>query len=213
MRTTRYSFLLAVLLVLTVVTPAASHDYAPYTHTNFTANCGHSYHWLQYGRDRSGARSYSAHIRWEGYQWGGGCYNYNNVDDQPGDPVQQVSTNGEGPDCSGLVFRSWGMSKSWGSLAQYNYPAGSYQHGPYSAQSFRDGASSAITQLSSKSYSATIYSDVLASSSHVGMIYYEGNSNNTDTIIESKSESAGSGLWSRSYRGQSSYKAARYDGW
>ena len=39
----------------------------------------------------------------EGYEWGGGCWNDNNRDDTPGQP----DSNGEGPDCSGFVFKTW----------------------------------------------------------------------------------------------------------
>lgn len=208
-------WLIAVLtgaLLLSLSTPSKAHDYAPYDHTRFVAGCGHSYHYLQYGRDRSGARSYASVIAWEGYQWGGGCYNNNNVDDQPGDRTEDVTTNGEGPDCSGLVFRSWGMSKTTSSSSQNLYYADSYQHGPYVASTFRDGGGQ-VQRLGAKTYAATQNADALANGTHVGMIYTEGNSNNTDTIVESKSEAAGSGIWSRSYRGSSSYWASKFKNW
>lgn len=206
------ALLSALALFAVTVVPPVSPAEAHSNHTNFTVDCGHGYYWLQYGRNRSGARSYAAVAHWEGYQWGGGCYNNNNIDDQPGDPPQQVSTNGEGPDCSGHVFRSWGMSLTMSSASQYYYYANSYQHGPYTASSFYYGNGQARV-LSSKSYAATQNADAFASTGHIGIIYTEGSSNNTDTISEAKSESAGTGAWSRSYRGSSSYRAVAYRIW
>jgi hypothetical protein len=41
---------------------------------------------------------------------GGGCWNNNNRDDQPGDPHEVITTFGEGPDCSGPVFKTWELA-------------------------------------------------------------------------------------------------------
>ena len=44
----------------------------------------------------------------EGYQWAGGCYDDNDKDAKPNVfPRETKSTLGEGPDCSGLVWRAW----------------------------------------------------------------------------------------------------------
>ena len=47
------------------------------------------------------------YARYEGYQWGGGCWNDNDVDDSPGDPTEDPNTGGEGGDCSGFTFKVW----------------------------------------------------------------------------------------------------------
>lgn len=76
------------------------------------------------------------YMRWEGYHWGGGCANDNNVDDQPGDPVQQERTHGEGTDCSGFVRKAWGI-RSASTTAFGLYQPLQYTHGPYTAASYR----------------------------------------------------------------------------
>jgi hypothetical protein len=44
----------------------------------------------------------------EGYQWAGGCYDNNDRDPTwNAYPRETKSTLGEGPDCSGLVWRVW----------------------------------------------------------------------------------------------------------
>ena len=55
---------------------------------------------------RDTARDYAYGAVYEGYQWGGGCWNYDNIDSAPNDPPQQY-TGGEGGDCSGFTFKSW----------------------------------------------------------------------------------------------------------
>src|SRR5205814_1191132 len=52
---------------------------------------------------RKDAKAYADVAIGEGYEWGGGCWNDDNKDDTPNAP----DSNGEGPDCSGLVFKSW----------------------------------------------------------------------------------------------------------
>src|SRR5256885_7065315 len=55
---------------------------------------------------RDTARDYAYGAVYEGYQWGGGCWNYDNVDSAPNDPPQTY-TGGEGGDCSGFTYKSW----------------------------------------------------------------------------------------------------------
>jgi hypothetical protein len=54
--------------------------------------------------------------------------------------------------------------------------------------------------------------DALASSSHIGMIYAR-NPDGTDRIIEAKGEAYGTNIWTRTYRGDSSYSGVRRLGW
>jgi hypothetical protein len=54
--------------------------------------------------------------------------------------------------------------------------------------------------------------DALASDSHIGMIYAK-NADGTDQIIEAKGEAYGTNIWTRTYRGDSSYSGVRRTGW
>ena len=53
---------------------------------------------------RDAALNYAYVAAHEGYQWGGGCWNNNDVDDAYADPVGVTWPQGEGGDCSGLTF-------------------------------------------------------------------------------------------------------------
>ena len=79
--------------------PALAHGFYDQCNTNTDYSLGI---WT-----RSQARSFALVGRYEGYHWGGGCWDSDNVDDQPGDPVQNEGTHGEGGDCSGFTFKSW----------------------------------------------------------------------------------------------------------
>jgi hypothetical protein len=54
--------------------------------------------------------------------------------------------------------------------------------------------------------------DAFASTKHIGMIYAP-NADGTDQIIEAKGEAYGTNIWTRSYRGSSSYSGVRRLGW
>src|SRR5438046_9766645 len=74
-------------------------------HTQFIATyCNYAYpQWgVTYTRDQ--AASYALAGSREGYQWGGGCWNNDNIDNSPNDPPEDPYTGGEGPDCSGFTF-------------------------------------------------------------------------------------------------------------
>ncbi len=62
------------------------------------------------------------------------------------------------------------------------------------------------------SKSAAIKMDAFASTDHIGMIYAP-NADGTDQIIEAKGEAYGTNIWTRSYRGSSSYGGVRRLGW
>ena len=47
---------------------------------------------------------------------------------------------------------------------------------------------------------------------HIGMIYAK-NADGTDQIIEAKGEAYGTNIWTRAYRGDSSYGGVRRAGW
>jgi hypothetical protein len=82
-------------------------------------------------------------------------------------------------------------------------------HGPYTALAFHhgDGAPN-ITYAKS----GLIRMDALASGSHIGLIYAP-NADGTDQIIEAKGEAYGTNIWTRTYRGESTYGGVRRVGW
>lgn len=147
----------------------------------------------------------------EGYHWGGGCFNDNNIDDSPGEPVQTESTHGEGPDCSGLVFKTWMLGNSSGTTAFYKRAKLNYYHGPFASGSFQ--SSTVAWSVIPKANAA--YLDAFASSYHIGMVQYKVSSG-VDWIFEAKSEGSGTNVWQRSYRDPASTdytNAAQRNGW
>lgn len=155
----------------------------------------------------SQAQSYALVGRFEGYEWGGGCWNDNQDDDTPNQP----DSDGEGPDCSGFVFKTWALSKNT-SVHDYRYWTNlDAIHGPYQAWEIRDGTGDAISTIS-KSYGSTFYMDAFASSSHTGMIYSE-EAQGQDRVIEALGDSSGTGLWYRYYRIDSDFGASPRGYW
>jgi hypothetical protein len=168
---------------------------APPTHTSYIT--------------RDGSAAVALRARYEGYQWAGGCWNDNNRDDSPGDPTERWDTGGEGPDCSGFVFKVWRESTDYYDTGFYQWGMLRYIHGPYTAYDFRQGLGYPNLMLSKAN---AIKMDAFASAHHVGMIYAT-NANGTDQIIEAKGEAYGTNIWTRTYRGDSSYAGARRAHW
>ena len=83
-------------------------------------------------------------------------------------------------------------------------------HGPYIALASRT-ASGPPNLIVSKT--ALIQMDALASNNHVGIIYHANTAYNTDRIVEAKGEAWGTGIWTRTYRGDPSYGGVRRTGW
>lgn len=193
--------LLAFISAATIVLPASAGQ---------TINC-----W-----DRVAAASYGYTARYEGYEWGGGWWTDNNQDDTPGCPTDGGSSC-EGPDCSGLAFKTWAMQNSSGATGYTYWLTGENVHGPYASTSFRDGCSGACFDVCGSgtgsacgtgSYSSTVYMDVFAKSGHDGLIYQEG-SNGYDSILEALNNTSGVGIWQRSYRTDPAYDGVRRQNW
>jgi hypothetical protein len=157
---------------------------------------------------RAANRSYYSYLDWEGYHWGGGCANNNNVDDQPGETVQQTSPRGEGPDCSGLVYRVWELADYGSNMDFYFKAQYAYVHGPFSAASFRT-STTAWTVISK---SALGYMDATASTSHIA-IHLGANSDGTQNYMEANSEAIGTGVFARTYKSNSAYAAVHRNNW
>ncbi|MBD0330169.1 MAG: hypothetical protein ICV64_08715 [Thermoleophilia bacterium] len=201
-------FLPGLVAGLTVAAALLAGGASAY-HTNFQASCNNEY-FNTSDVYRSQARSYAEQGAWEGYQWGGGCWNNNDVDDSPGDPPQDPNTRGEGPDCSGFTFKAW-YERSDTSDAGFRYHYRMQNtHGPYVAESFKYGAGAPNTTVAKAN---AIMMDAFASAYHIGMVYQANTAYNTDRIIEAKCEACGTGIWSRTYRGNPDYGGARRVGW
>jgi hypothetical protein len=158
---------------------------------------------------RDTARDYAYGAVYEGYQWGGGCWNYDDYDSSPSDPPETY-TGGEGGDCSGLTFKSWWEKSEEGDSGfRYHYALQNV-HGPFTAQRFKDGDGAANSTVAK---SSTVYMDAFASSHHIGMIYYANTAYNEDRIIEAKCEACGTFTWPRTYRGDPDYSGVRRIGW
>lgn len=179
-------------------------------HTNFVAaNCNTNPPQYTSYFTRDGSMTVALYARYEGYQWAGGCWNDNNVDDSPGDPTQDPNTGGEGGDCSGFTFKVWRESENPSDTGGWQWNRLRKVHGPYSAYSFKIGEGLANTGYSK---SGLIRMDALASGHHIGMIYAV-NADGTDQVIEAKGEAYGTNIWTRTYRGDSTYGGVRRVGW
>ena len=195
---------LAVVFALAVVGTAGAY------HTRFVAdNCNYAAPTPTPYITREGSVTVALRARYEGYQWGGGCWNDNDRDDSPGDPTENPNTGGEGPDCSGLTFKVWRESTNASDAGFFQWGLFRFVHGPYTAADFKSGAGAPnIT------YPKTdlVKMDALASTGHIGIIYAK-NADGSDQIIEAKGEAYGTNIWTRTYRGSSSYSGVRRIGW
>ena len=195
---------LALSFFLALATTAAAY------HTRFVAdNCNYASPTPTSYITRDGSAAVALRARYEGYQWAGGCWNDNDRDDSPGDPTSDPATGGEGGDCSGFTFKVWRESVSEGDAGFYQWGMLRNVHGPYTASRFKAGHGAPNITLSK---SALIKMDALASTDHIGMIYAK-NADGTDQIIEAKGEAYGTNIWTRTYRGDSSYAGVRRTGW
>jgi hypothetical protein len=202
--TVKYLSAFAIALSLTAIGTASAY------HTRFVAdNCNYAAPTPTSTITRDGSATVALRARYEGYQWGGGCWNDNDRDDSPNDPTGDGATGGEGGDCSGFTFKVWRESTNESDAGFYQWGLFRYIHGPYTANRFRNG-DGAPNVTSSKS--GLIKMDALASGNHIGMIYAR-NADGTDEIIEAKGEAYGTNIWTRTYRGDSGYSGVRRTGW
>ncbi len=179
-------------------------------HTHFVAeNCNYAAPTPTSYITRDGSAAVALRARHEGYQWAGGCWNDNDNDDSPNDPTTDPSTGGEGGDCSGFTFKVWRESLDSGNADFYQWGMFRHVHGPYTAAAFKNGYG-APNVVASKA--GLVKMDALASDGHIGLIY-ASNPDGTDQIIEAKGEAYGTNIWTRTYRGNSSYGGVRRTGW
>jgi len=203
---TRLRLLIGSIAAFSLAAAATASAY----HTRFIANsCNYAAPTPSSYITRDGSASVALRARYEGYQWGGGCWNDNDRDDSPGDPTEDPGTGGEGGDCSGFTFKVWRESTNQGDAGFYQWGMLRYVHGPYTAADFKVGAGAPNVTASK---SSLVRMDALASSAHIGMIYAT-NADGSDQIIEAKGEAYGTNIWTRTYRGSSSYGGVRRLGW
>jgi len=204
--TGRRAFALAFAAAVALTAAAGAGAY----HTNFVGNnCNYNDPTFTSYFTRDGSITVALRARWEGYQWGGGCWNDDDVDNSPGDPTQTLGTNGEGGDCSGFTFKVWRESLDTSNKGAYQWNMLRFVHGPYSSGSFKAGAGAPNVTYGK---TGLIRMDALASDSHIGMVYSR-NADGSDQIVEAKGEAYGTNIWTRTYRGNSDYGGVRRLGW
>jgi len=204
--TLRRSFVAAFLVAFALAAAGTAGAY----HTRFVAdNCNYAAPTPTSYITRDGSATVALRARYEGYQWAGGCWNDNDRDDSPGDPTEDPATGGEGGDCSGFTFKVWRESLTESDASFQQWGMLRYVHGPYTAARFKrgDGAPNVVA-----SKAGLIKMDALASDGHVGIIWAP-NPDGSDQIIEAKGEAYGTNIWTRTYRGSSSYGGVRRTGW
>jgi hypothetical protein len=198
----RFIVLLGIGIALSAVAGAQAYH-------RFWAGCNYDATTFMTTMTRDAAQDYANAARYDGYQWGGGCWNYDDVDSYPNDPPGETSTHGEGGDCSGLTFKTWRESTDMWRDGRYYWRALRNVHGPYDAAAFRDGAG-APNHVVAKSTAGVM--DAFASATHIGMVFtrslYGG-----DQIVEAKCEACGTNIFYRTYRSDSSYGGVGRWGW
>ncbi|HYU58005.1 MAG TPA: hypothetical protein VEO00_08145 [Actinomycetota bacterium] len=159
--------------------------------------------------ERSQARAYAESGIDEGYEYAGGCWDNDDRDDTPGQP----DSEGEGPDCSGFVFKTWHLRGIIGNDGFRWYNRLQDVHGPYSSYTFHDGDPDyPFRTLASKSNA--LYMDAFAKHGHIGMLYTgNGPSDGTDYILEAWCDACGTGVNVQTYRGNADYVGVRRRDW
>ena len=160
---------------------------------------------------RLDAEAYDNVAEKEGYEWGGGCWNNNDKDDSPNAP----DSSGEGPDCSGLVFKTWELMSTYGKSGFEFWDKLENIHGPYTAASYHAPSSSVpFEKLPDKKRTTTTYMDAFSSTDHTSLISSTVSSNqNYDWISEAKGEIYGTNEYLEDYRYASAFVATKRDAW
>ena len=194
------------LLAFALVWAGAAAAY----HTRFVAdNCNYAAPTPTSYITRDGSAAVALRARHEGYQWAGGCWNDNDRDDSPNDPHEDPSTGGEGGDCSGFTFKVWREALEHGRRGLPAMGAAALRPWPVHRRGVQGGIGRAERN---RVQVGLIKMDALASDGHIGLVYAV-NPDGSDQIIEAKGEAYGTNIWTRTYRGSSSYSGVRRVGW
>jgi hypothetical protein len=197
--------LMAGVVLASVVIPALP-AHASWVADHCAANNGWDSHYR-----RKDAKAYADVAIGEGYEWGGGCWNDDNKDNTPNAP----DSSGEGPDCSGLVFKTWELKNMVGADGFQFWDKLQNIHGPYTSTSFHNAASGwPFYKLPNKNASTTMYMDAFAKDGHVALLYTtSGTASGTDPFVEARGDADGVGVWDETYRSNSDYVAVRRYDW
>jgi hypothetical protein len=205
MRRVVFGIALTIVAGSFVVLPATA-AHASWVSTNCHVNNASDSHYR-----RLDAKAY-AHVGVdEGYEFGGGCWNDNDRDDTPGQP----DSGGEGPDCSGFTFKTWELKAAMGESGFQWWDRLQNIHGPYSSTSFHAPLQSwPFFKLPDKRYTTTMYMDAFAKQGHIGMLWGPSQpQDQTDSIVEAKGDSSGTGIFIEGFRFDSDYIAVRREAW
>jgi hypothetical protein len=158
---------------------------------------------------RLDAQAYALVAFGEGYEWGGGCWNDNNQDDTP----RQPDSAGEGPDCSGLVFKTWELQNNGNNAFTYHDKLQN-DHGPYTSYDFHSPADDPFFLLPDKSRTTTRYMDAFAKRGHVALLWSDPPpSSGLDYVGEALGDAYGTDEFAEDYRYDSAYVAIRRVNW
>jgi len=198
-------------LALTIVAGAFLVLPATAAHASWVSNNCYIHNAPDYHVRRVDAKAYAYVGVDEGYEFGGGCWNDDDRDDTPGEP----DSDGEGPDCSGFTFKTWELKATIGRSGFQWWDRFQDIHGPYTSTSFHAPQDAwPFYKLPDKRYSTTTYMDAFARDGHVGMLWVTSQpQDQTDSIIEARGDSSGTGIFIEGFRFDSDYIALRREGW
>lgn len=151
----------------------------------------------------------------EGYQWAGGCYDNDDRDPTPNVfPRETKSTLGEGPDCSGLVWRVWRESNAQypHDNSFYFWGRSVYDHGPYDTTAFKYATTGNGAPHVKYDKSSIIMMDALASDTHIALEQFRIDSG-ADFVWEALGDAYGTNEWIETYRAQSRFSGVRRLAW
>jgi hypothetical protein len=168
-----------------------------------------------FGYKRSAAANVANIAMQEGYQWAGGCYADDDRDPTANAyPRETKSTLGEGPDCSGLVWRVWRESNHAypNDNSFYFWQRSTYDHGPYDTKAFKYSTKAAGAPHVQYSKSGIIMMDALVSDFHIALEQFRIDSG-SDFVWEALGEAYGTNENIESYRAQTAYSGVRRLAW
>jgi hypothetical protein len=151
----------------------------------------------------------------EGYQWAGGCYDNDDRDPTANAyPRETKSTLGEGPDCSGLVWRVWRESNRLNPSDNsfYFWPRSTYDHGPYNTTAFKYATSGSGAPHVKYDKGSIILMDALASDTHIALEQFRIDSG-SDFVWEALGDAYGTNEWIETYRSQTKFSGVRRLAW
>ena len=162
---------------------------------------------------RSTAIAYAQPPVKEGYLLNGGCYRLNDRDDTPSLPADG---GGEGTDCSGFVFRVWGLKQdSTNGYRYWDYTK--HIHGPWYSWDYKDPEADEPFRNISKALASTAPMDAIAwfrdggADRHIALIWMEGQT--SDYYVHAHTNTVGVEISEETYRQVSDTEAVERKRW